>query len=484
LQRMGASTVLLLFLLSTTVSSFVILPYVQIDYAYYFRLAQCQAKCTQKYGHTGKRLLNDGSAIEQWDNGKEDMQQCALGCEQPRKGVRARSLPSARIDGAKFWDQSAAAAIAEKSSSSSPISRVSLLCQNVAPIEKGSFADSIEGLIGVEMAKHVGPVRLLLQWKHRQVVQGIVIDGGVSITASIESEPIFKVEGMQPGTQYQFTITAIGPNGKLGESVSSQWAEAIHTEKTPDGAVTTRSGHSASHGVTAIISWTRAHIDSCHYKVSIKNATHTDARDVTIDTSSGLLLTHLEMDSEYEITVASADVAGTLFPRPLLFPFRTLSCAQIHGRGSLQCPPEPVDELMVSVRPNGTALIGWKPSADASLVLTYEILAEPIAPCDAPPNHIFLNAASSSAQLQLGETRPCEYLIRVTNYDLVGRDSSRETRVVMPMPGALFNANIDGLIAAAAATFLVLLLLLSCKCCMSCRSRRAEDNKKHLVGYV
>ncbi|GMR30048.1 hypothetical protein PMAYCL1PPCAC_00243, partial [Pristionchus mayeri] len=473
------STVLLL-LLSTTVSSFVILPYVQIDYAYYFRLAQCQAKCTQKYGHAGKRVLNDGSSIEEWDNGSEDMQQCSLGCEQPRKGVRARSLPNARLDGSKFWEQSAAAALAEKSPHSSPVSRVSLLCQNVAPLDK----DSIEGLVGVELAKHVGPVRLLLQWKHRQVAHGVVIDGGPSITASIESSPIFKVEGLQPGTQYQFTVTAIGPNGKLGEAVSSQWFEAIHTEKTPDGAVTTRSGHSASNGVTAIISWTRAHIDSCRYKVVVKNATDTDERDVTIDTSSGLLLTHLEMDSQYELSVASADITGAPFPRPLVFPFRTLSCAQIHGKGSLQCPPEPVDELVVSVRPNGTAMITWKPSADASLVLTYEILAQPIAPCDAPPNHIFLNAASSSAQLQLGETRPCEYVIRVTNYDLVGRDSSRETRVVMPMPGALFAANVDGLIAAAAATFLVLFLLLSCKCCMSCRSRRAEDNKKQLVGYV
>eukprot|EP00080_Pristionchus_pacificus_P013370 PDM73390.1 Fibronectin domain-containing protein [Pristionchus pacificus] len=476
---MGAPTALLLLFLATTVllptvTSFVILPYVQIDYAYYFRLAQCQAKCTQKYGIAGKLSLNDGSTTEQWDNTSEDMQQCALGCEQPRKGVRARSLPSARIDGTKFWDQSAAAALAEKSSSSSPISRVNLLCQNVAPLEKSGFADSIEGLIGVEMAKHVGPVRLLLQWKHRQVMQGVVIDGGASITASIESSPIFKVEGMQPGTQYLFTVTAIGPNGKLGEAVSSQWFEAIHTEKTPDGAVTTRSGHSASLGVTAMLSWTRAHIDSCHYRVTVKNATHTDKRDVTIDTSPGLLLTHLEMDSEYEIAVASSDVVATPFPRPLVFLLKTYTCAQIFGRGSLQCPPEPVDELVVSVRPNGTAHIAWKPSADASQVLTYEILAQPIAPCDAPPNHIFLNAASSSAQLQLGETRPCEYAIRVTNYDLVGRDSSRETRVVMPMAGKLFSANVDGLIAAGAATFLVLFLLLTCKCCMSCRGRRNE----------
>lgn len=35
------------------------------------------------------------------------------------------------------------------------------------------------------MANHVGPVRLLLQWKHRQVMQGVVIDGGASITASV-----------------------------------------------------------------------------------------------------------------------------------------------------------------------------------------------------------------------------------------------------------------------------------------------------------
>lgn len=31
-----------------------------------------------------------------------------------------------------------------------------------------------------------------------------------------------------------------------------------------------------------MLSWTRAHIDSCHYRVTVKNATHTDKRDVTI----------------------------------------------------------------------------------------------------------------------------------------------------------------------------------------------------------
>ncbi|VDM54371.1 unnamed protein product [Angiostrongylus costaricensis] len=30
--------------------AFPMLPYIQIDYAHYFRLAQCQAMCTQKVG--------------------------------------------------------------------------------------------------------------------------------------------------------------------------------------------------------------------------------------------------------------------------------------------------------------------------------------------------------------------------------------------------------------------------------------------------
>ena len=39
---------LVYLLLPATVLGFTVLPYIQIDYAHYFRLAQCKAKCAEK----------------------------------------------------------------------------------------------------------------------------------------------------------------------------------------------------------------------------------------------------------------------------------------------------------------------------------------------------------------------------------------------------------------------------------------------------
>ncbi|VDM73422.1 unnamed protein product [Strongylus vulgaris] len=63
---------LLLIMVISTVSAFTVLPYIQIDYAHYFRLAQCQAKCTQKYGVLSDRTLLDGSVEEFLDTSNED----------------------------------------------------------------------------------------------------------------------------------------------------------------------------------------------------------------------------------------------------------------------------------------------------------------------------------------------------------------------------------------------------------------------------
>ena len=53
---------IILFLVSVEIgNTFEALPYVHIDFAHYFRLAQCQAKCTEKYGVVATRTLLDGT---------------------------------------------------------------------------------------------------------------------------------------------------------------------------------------------------------------------------------------------------------------------------------------------------------------------------------------------------------------------------------------------------------------------------------------
>ena len=42
----------------------------------------------------------------------------------------------------------------------------------------------------------------------------------------IEELPVMRVEQLQPGIFYQFLVTAVGPNGRLGKGVSSDWLQA------------------------------------------------------------------------------------------------------------------------------------------------------------------------------------------------------------------------------------------------------------------
>ncbi|KAH7700511.1 Protein C16B8.4, partial [Aphelenchoides avenae] len=98
----------LVCLLLDTVSSFEVLPYVHIDYAYYNRLAQCQAKCTEKYGTMASRRLLDGRTRQFFDTASEAYRMCELGCSHTRilSAKHARSLADAFKDGQEFWKAS------------------------------------------------------------------------------------------------------------------------------------------------------------------------------------------------------------------------------------------------------------------------------------------------------------------------------------------------------------------------------------------
>ncbi|VDL68201.1 unnamed protein product [Nippostrongylus brasiliensis] len=81
--------VLLAVLLLRCAATFVLVPYIQIDYAHYVHLAQCQAKCTEKYGVLNKRNLLDGSTEEYFDVHNTDYQEspfrrCRLAVGQVR----------------------------------------------------------------------------------------------------------------------------------------------------------------------------------------------------------------------------------------------------------------------------------------------------------------------------------------------------------------------------------------------------------------
>ncbi|RCN29654.1 hypothetical protein ANCCAN_24584 [Ancylostoma caninum] len=155
-----------------TVAAFTVVPYIQIDYAHYFRLAQCRAKCTQKYGVPSTRVLLDGSVEEYLDVQNSACESCESGCHQHRRahgrGPRGPSK-TPTDDGLRFWAESSA-------------DMGALLCQNPSLDEE--FGESSEGLVSISLLRPSGPTRFVVQWKQRTHAMGYY-DESQWITASV-----------------------------------------------------------------------------------------------------------------------------------------------------------------------------------------------------------------------------------------------------------------------------------------------------------
>lgn len=60
--------------------------------------------------------------------------------------------------------------------------------------------------------------------------------------------------------------------------------------------------------------------------------------------------------------------------------FKTISCSDVFGGGSLQCDPEPVKDLDIKLNEeNYTVILSWKPSTESKHVLLYELRYLPVS---------------------------------------------------------------------------------------------------------
>ncbi|KAK5967268.1 Fibronectin type-III domain-containing protein, partial [Trichostrongylus colubriformis] len=347
---------------------FIVLPYIQIDYAHYFRLAQCQAKCTEKYGKVATRHLLDGSTEEFMDTLNPDCEACESGCHQHRRlhgrGQRG-PVNSPLHNGLRFWAESSADSA---KAGSTVMSSVELLCQNA--IVDDEYGETVEAFVSISLLRPAGPTRYVVQWRQRNQAVGNR-DETQWITASVEPNVFFKVRGLIPGVQYRFMVTAVGPSGRLGEMITSPWTEisSSATLKAPATPLSLRNGYNSDRGVIAYLEWPRVAQDSCYFKLQLSNISTQITRDIVLDSSSSILLPHLEFDADYTIAIAATSADKLQTSRAVTTNFKSLPCKEIHGRGSLQCAPEPVSDLAITVRPNGTALISWTPSADPQNIL-------------------------------------------------------------------------------------------------------------------
>ncbi|CAG9533688.1 unnamed protein product [Cercopithifilaria johnstoni] len=422
----------MLVLIAATLKAFTVLPYVQIDFVHYFRLAQCDAKCAEKYSKSIKRRLNDGTFIKYYGNDGENYKLCIAGCNRRRiTAKRERNgTTNALIMGMQFWmDTNAYASRTEHS----PIKSVQLGCMDVVTSnEPNDFEDTIEGLVFVSINEtEQYPIRYIVQWKQRTYDGSLTGENGW-ITASIESEPIFKVEGMVPIMQYRFMVTAVGPDGRLGGPIMSNWAQSLTIDEKlhapPVGPMIITTQYNNMDGLCALVKWyhspyqresstdisndSHTLFGNCHYSITIYNETSQETVLFTLDNGNGILLSNLQFSTEYSVAVRSisskmidsslsqqknmSHASDTNFN--LQQRFLTPPCNEVFGSGSLECAPEPVKNLEAIVNSNGSVKIQWIPSSEPNAILVYQLLYQSLTnhyDCDKDPSSIYVNAVSS-----------------------------------------------------------------------------------------
>ncbi|TKR81593.1 hypothetical protein L596_015439 [Steinernema carpocapsae] len=422
-------------LASEALGAFTIQPFKQLDYDHYVRLAQCMAKCTEMYGKHSRLRLNDGtSKIVFATAGVDEYKYCERGCQNRRlvfKKHNARSLAESLEHGEKFWNESEGV---QRSTNSSVISAVEPLCQNVAPTSEEGYGNGIETLIAVKTETKLDeqkPVKFLVQWKHKVTKRGFTNENQW-ITASIESENLIRVDGLIPGVAYKFRVTAIGPKGKLGKVVESEWLKALPSVEEAaksGGPMTLRPQYNSEDGVSNLISWPAA-VGSCHYRVQWSNATSSLHKQFILDETRSFLLDHLYFGTEYlvKLTALSSEDSSLVSDEATVETrFTSIGCNEVFGRGSLECPPEPVTDLSIVVGKNGTARVTWTPSADPSVVLAYQVMYKPLESssheCNGNSLDTYLQATSTSASIFVNPKIACDYELSVFNYDVGGHDA-------------------------------------------------------------
>ncbi|VDN92053.1 unnamed protein product [Brugia pahangi] len=456
-----------------------------------------------QYSKSIKRRLNDGTFIKYYGNDGDHYKLCITGCNRRRMTARREKngTTNALMAGMQFWmDTNAYASRTDHS----PIKSVQLGCMDVVTSQDvNDFEDTIEGLVFVNTNEtEQYPIRYIVQWKQRTYDGSPTGENGW-ITASIESEPIFKVEGMIPMMQYRFMVTAVGPGGRLGGPIMSNWAQSLTVEeklRVPVGPMMIATQYNNEDGLCALVKWYHspyqlelspnilddrlALFGNCHYSITILNETSQETVLFTLDNGNGILLSNLQFSTEYSVAVRSISsvmvVDSSLLQQKnmstagdtndiLEQKFFTPACNEVFGSGSLECAPEPVKNLEAIINPNGSVQIQWIPSSEPNTILVYQLLYQSLTnhhDCDNDPSSIYINAGSTTATIQLHGRTHCEYSIKLINYDLIGREASTEIIIWYRPDIYVFNSNL--IYIYPMLILISIIILLKCCICLCC----------------
>ncbi|VDM49213.1 unnamed protein product [Toxocara canis] len=216
-------------------SSFTVVPYARVDLQHYLQLAICQAKCTSEFGTIISKKYNDGKSFDSGANTNEDLQFCVYGCELKtiEWAETNISLRNAYDKGVHFLIDNDTLPNVMESNGRQAVKSLRVGCMDVGYSINDGYEDSVEGILLIELFSEVRvPLRYVLQWKQRTFALGFY-DESPWITSSVEVEQAVAVQGMIPGVQYCFMVTAVDADGIFGIPVVSDWVEALDVDASP-----------------------------------------------------------------------------------------------------------------------------------------------------------------------------------------------------------------------------------------------------------
>lgn len=128
-------------------------------------------------------------------------------------------------------------------------------------------------------------------------------------------------------------------------------------------------------------------------------------------------------------------------------------------------------------------------------ILTYQLVVEPLQQgCSRSGANVYLNAVcfffvlgpiafQATSKYNVPLAGGCEYVVRLVNYDLLGREAATETQVKVSslLPTAMINWEI---ISIAVAVCVVVLLCAFIRCLCKNRGRVAEKEAKLTDSYA
>uniref|UniRef100_A0A914QCV6 Fibronectin type-III domain-containing protein n=1 Tax=Panagrolaimus davidi TaxID=227884 RepID=A0A914QCV6_9BILA len=313
---------------------------------------------------------------------------------------------------------------------------------------------------------------------------------GKGVASEWLQAPSVSSTGLQPNTPLQIKSQF---NSDDGISALVSWPSITPLPTVPPSTAATASTfRPASVGTTSPLTGIKLipSLTSCHFQVFIENGTTFNTDTFEKDESEGFLLHNLAFSSEYKIKLRTfvpgdSNLFESITTWPLETQYQSISCSQVHGKGSLECDPEPVENLSIQINTeSATALIEWKPAVDSSKVLLYQLVYYPISStstikandkCSMEQISQYLSASTTKSTVKLPTKSECKFEVKLITYDLIGREAvATKTFIFSPPVLDEIQANLAGFWIFIAPAALLILLCLIIQCARCCEKKRSE----------